>query len=416
MVGDNGAVRVLIAPDHFGGPLTAVQAAAVIAAPWQRAGHEPVPVPMSDGGSGLMEAVHQLRGGTLSALDLSGPHGPPVPAAVLHVPGGGGGTAYIEPGAVLGAPGPDGSPGSAGAPGSTSGGPGPGTDAADQGAAVEASRGTSAGVADLLHAALQTGAGRVVIGLGATPTHDGGRGLIVRLAELIGLPQPPHGEPWQVLGPLRGALAGVDLVVAAAQDAPLLGLHGAGAGLQRMGVSAIDAQQIERQVADFAHAALAHVRSLPRARTLLGGSEPEPGPGASHTGAGGGVAFAVGLLGGRALPGAAVVAEELALRQVLEGIDLVITGTASLDNAATYDGVVPTIGSLAAEHGLPVVALAHEVFVNRTELATAGISAAYPLIDRPLVPGRSSLPPGPEDPAEALSARAERVVRNWSPR
>lgn len=409
---------MLIAPDHFGGPLTAVQAAAVIAEPWQRAGHEPVPVAMSDGGTGLLEAVHQRRGGTLSALNVTGSGGVSVPAAVLHLSGRGGGTAYIEPGGVLDVPEQGADHGTADGerePLTDDGEGEPGTAGGDQGVAGTM-RGSSAGVADLLYEALQTGAGRVVMGLGPTPVHDGGLGLILRLGELLGIQEPPTGEPWQAVGPLRQALAGVDLVVAAAQDTPLLGLHGAGAGLQHMGVSAIDAQRLERRVANFAHAAVAHVQSMPRPRTLLGGSESESGPGASHSGAGGGVAFAVDLLGGRALPGAAVVAEELALREALEGTDLVITGTASLDNMATYDGVVPTVGSLAAERGLPVVALAHEVFVNRTELANVGISAAYPLVDRPLVPGRSDAPPQPRDPAEALNARAERVVRNWTPR
>jgi glycerate 2-kinase len=52
-------VRVVVAPDGFGGTLGADEAAAAIAAGWRRARPDDdlVTVPMSDGGEGLLRAV-----------------------------------------------------------------------------------------------------------------------------------------------------------------------------------------------------------------------------------------------------------------------------------------------------------------------------------------------------------------------
>ena len=86
-------MRILIAPDHFGGALSAVHAAAALAAPWQQDDHDTIVRPMSDGGTGLVEVVHHARGGVLVPVNVPGAAGTDVPAAVLHVPGPGGGTA-----------------------------------------------------------------------------------------------------------------------------------------------------------------------------------------------------------------------------------------------------------------------------------------------------------------------------------
>lgn len=381
-------MRVLIAPDHFGGTLTAVQTGELMARPWRAAGHPVALRAMSDGGTGLVEAAHAALGGSLIPVNVSGARGEGVPAGVLHVPGSAGGSAYIEGGAVLGA-------------------------GSDGDMALDlATNGSSAGLADLLQAALDTGAQRVVIGLGPSPTHDGGAGLLRRLATLAGAQVEAADEPWRAVAHLRTHLADLDLVVAAAQDTPLLGLHGAGAGLQQFGISALQAQQVESRISAYAHAAMGHVRSLAPVRQVLGGRAGAPEPGASHTGAGGGVAFALGLVGARVLPGALVVGEQIGVREAIGDCDLVLTGAHCLDADTLYEGVVQYVGSQAAEYGWPVVALARSVYVSRRELAKVGISAAYPLVDQPLLPGNRRTTD--VDPVQALEQRSARVMRNWS--
>ncbi|MBZ2195608.1 glycerate kinase [Occultella gossypii] len=436
-------MRVVIAPDHFGGPLSSPVASAALAHGWTERGHEVVAVPMSDGGAGLVEAVHAARGGNMVALTLpGGTGGADRPATVLHVPGRSGGTAYAEASVAL---------------------DGVGT-AADP--LTLARSGSSAAAADLLVGALGTGARRVVLGVGAVAVHDGGAGFLSRLTELLGesgagpapgaapglagllaTPGEPVGgaatTPGAALGArvpaLRRALAGTEIIVAAATDIPLLGLHGAGASLsERPGIDAVDAQEIERDVATFAaDLEEAAARAADGAATpgpggsgvgsdLLAGARehaghrhverPAPARRAAYSGAGGGLAFALALLGARVLAGSDVVATEVGLDDRVAEADLVVTGTAVLDGDALHEGVPAAVGNRAMTYGLPVVAIAHEVHVNRRELARVGISAAYPVLDTPLSPSGGSeagRDAGGTDAWSALRTRGDRVARSW---
>ena len=87
-------VRGLVAPDKFAGTRSAVEAAAAIAEGWRRTAPDDVvvQVPLADGGPGFLDVLHASLGGELLELEVGGPLGEPVPAAVLLV----GTTAYVE--------------------------------------------------------------------------------------------------------------------------------------------------------------------------------------------------------------------------------------------------------------------------------------------------------------------------------
>lgn len=382
-------MHVLIAPDHFGGALSAKEAAEALGRGWLHAGHHVTLVPMSDGERGLSEAIHGARGGTLLAVPTLGALGQHAPATVLQLPETG--TAYIESAQVLGPAG------------------------ADQGdAARRAEVGSSAGVADLLVAAMAAGARRVVIGAGVSATHDAGAGLWLRLAELLDV-DVRAAVPWLALADLRRELQAVDVVVAGAQGLPLTGLHGAGAALRRFpGISAAAAQEIEHRTSVFTTQAQRHAQQLPPVRPVLNTAAPVIAARSEYAGVGGGIGFALGLLGARVLPGARVVAQEVGISEAISAVDLVITGGAALNADAMHDGVIATIGRAAADLGLPAVAIAHEVHPNRRELAGVGISAAYPVVDQPLVPDPLRQAPAGADLRRALTERGDRLVRNWA--
>ncbi|WP_211489783.1 glycerate kinase, partial [Georgenia thermotolerans] len=135
-------MRVLLAPDRLSGALTAVAAARALARGWAEGAPDVdlAEAPMSDGAAGLLDVVAAARGGTLVPATVPGPLGEPVPAAVLHVPGAGGGTAYVEADQVLGR-----------------------HLVAEPDRRAAATAGTSAGLGELLAAAVRTGAGRVVV-------------------------------------------------------------------------------------------------------------------------------------------------------------------------------------------------------------------------------------------------------------
>ena len=94
-------MRVVVAPDSFGGTLSATEAAAAIADGWRRAapGDELELLPVADGGTGFVDVLHAVLGGTLHAVRRSPARSASAVAARwLQV----GDTAYVESAAACG--------------------------------------------------------------------------------------------------------------------------------------------------------------------------------------------------------------------------------------------------------------------------------------------------------------------------
>ncbi|MGH4024357.1 MAG: glycerate kinase, partial [Pseudonocardiaceae bacterium] len=144
-------MRVLIAPDCFGGTLSAVEAAEAIARGWHRGARcdELVLRPLADGGPGFVEVLHAALGGVVHAARVTGPAGEPVPAQWLEHER----TGYVESAQACGlhlvAP-----------------------EQRDAGTA------TSRGVGELLAAVRDRDLGTAVVGLGGSACSDGGAGAL----------------------------------------------------------------------------------------------------------------------------------------------------------------------------------------------------------------------------------------------
>ena len=167
-------MRVLIAPDKFAGTLTAVEAAAAIEAGWRRRDPdaEVYFAPMADGGTGFLDVLGTVVDGTLLSVTVRGPLGDPVPATVLMA----GETAYVETAQACGLH------------------------------LVEPDRrrpedGSTYGVGELVAAAVDAGARRVILGLGGSGTNDGGAGLLAAL----GATSTPSGALERGAAGLAGA-------------------------------------------------------------------------------------------------------------------------------------------------------------------------------------------------------------------
>ncbi len=394
-------MRVLLAPDRFSGTLTAAEAAEAMRVGWAAgAAHDHVEVqPLSDGGSGLLDVLGPALGGELLALTVRDPLGTPVPAAVLLVEGGRDGaggasapgpTAYIEAAQAVGRHlvGDDHR-----TPGTLS----------------------SAGVGDLVDAALRAGARRIVVGIADTATHDAGAGLLAALG--AGAPERlgrgglalEHVAPADLAGldDVVRRLAGIDLVVASPHELPLLGLQGASAvEAEGRGATPEQAQALE---AAFGHLAAVVGRVRPARTDLLSGRalRPEKAPGA---GAGGGLGWALHVLGARFADGASLVADAVGLRDRVAACDLVVTGEGSYGWRSLRGRVVSQVAGLALEAGVPCVVLAGQVTVGRREAMAAGLSGTYAVVERP-----RDVPAALADPAGTLSARSARVATTWSP-
>ncbi|MBK5305308.1 MAG: glycerate kinase [Frankiaceae bacterium] len=346
-------MRILVAPDEFGGTLTAVEAAAAIAAGWHAAAPRDVLdlAPLSDGGPGfvavLAAALPKARRLLVTVQD---PLGRPVPAEVLLAAS----TAYVESAQACGlhhlSP-------------------------SERDPTVT----TSYGVGELLVAAVEAGATRVVVGLGGSGTNDGGAGMITALGGL---------DAWPLL-------PGIELVAATDVDAPLLGLHGASAvfgpqkGATRGQVMSLDAA-LERWADELEDRAGLAVRDLPGA------------------GAAGGLGAALFALGAERASGFALVQKMIKLGPRAARADLVVTGEGTLDASSLTGKAVSGVAAAAAEGGLPCIVLAGEVRLGRREAASAGIDATYAVADA--VGIEASL----AQPADELAALAERVAREWS--
>lgn len=158
--GARGGVRVLLAPDSFKGTHSADSVAASLAAGLRSAGAEPVSMPLADGGEGTLDVLRRASGGSLHHLRVTGPLETPVVGRFLL--SGDRRTAVVE---------------TASASGLTLVDPD----------ATSAWRATTRGTGELIAAAVGSGAGRILLGVGGSATTDGGAGAIEAIHETGGL-------------------------------------------------------------------------------------------------------------------------------------------------------------------------------------------------------------------------------------
>jgi len=335
-------MHVLVAPDKFRGTLTARQAAEAIETGWRRArpGDTLDLIPMADGGEGTLEALVDSQGGRIVAATVTGPLGDPIGAAFGLVETSEGLTGVVESArasglAVLG------------------------EDRRDP------LRTTTRGTGELILAALEAGARRVVVCLGGSATNDGGVGMAaalgIRFLDRQGRALGDGGEA--LLDLARIDATDIDKAVAAASflgatdvENPLCGPSGAShVYAPQKGASPEDVFLLDR--------ALAHLAAVVH-RDLGITLKDEPGAGAA-----GGLGF--GLLafcGARLRRGVDVVMDAVDLGGRMHGADLVITGEGSLDAQSLYGKVPAGVIAMAALLSVPVA-----VLCGRAEVAPDGV-------------------------------------------
>ena len=384
-------MRVVVAPARFKGSLGAGQAAAAIQTGLRRArpDAEVIRLPVGDGGAGTLEALLAAGFRPVPAA-ATGPTGEPVAAAIAATGGRAsegdgpafvGGQAFVEAAQACG---PERLPGGRPVP-------------------LDA---TTRGVGELLAAALDLGAGEVVLGTGASAATDGGAGMATalgtRLLDREGADLPPGGAALLRLARIDTSgldprLHGVRVTVACDVDLPLVGPEGAAhADALDKGAGPDDLLLLDSALRRYARV-LADDLGLDLAAT--------PGAGA----AGGLGAGAVAFLGAELRPGIEPVLELTGFEGAVDGADLVVTGEGRLDARSLGGGVPLGVARAAAGHGVPVVALAGEVDVADRELRAAGFEEAHALLELEPDPARALAEAGP-----LLERLAERVGRAWA--
>jgi glycerate kinase len=301
-------VRVVIVPDKMRGTVTAREVAdaagrAAAAAGWR---HDEVPV--ADGGEGTLDVL----GGPNRTMPVTGPLGGVVEAEWRMA----GRTAVIEMARASGL--------------ALVGGP-EGNDP------IGAS---TTGTGELLAAAVDAGAARVLVGLGGSATTDGGLGAL------------------RALFPLH-RLAGVELV--ALCDVRTRFVDAAEVFAPQKGASPAQVELLRRRLDRLADVYLADhgvdVRAIEGA------------------GAAGGLAGGLAVAGAKLVSGFDAVADELGVHDLIEDADLVVTAEGFLDEQSFDGKVVGGVAEMAAACGVPCVAVVGEVVPD----LAAGAAGAVPL-------------------------------------
>ena len=360
-------MRFVLAPDSFKGSLSAPQAAAAMAAGVHQVHPDAQCLlrPLSDGGEGFTQVVASTVGASLRLVTVPDARGRPTQAPLALW----GRTAVLDVASVVGL-------------------------AMIAPYERDIMQAMTAGVGDLVVAALESGAQRLIIGLGGSATNDAGAGMLARLGvqflDARGREvRPCPAELGRVTrvdaSGLDPRLRQVEIVCAADVTNPLLGPRGASAvfGPQK-GATAPQTAQLD--------AVLGHLVNLgpPAARQAAA----FPGAGAA-----GGLGWALlGFLGARLEPGVRLVAELVDLAGACRGADAVLTGEGSVDAQTLAGKTVTGVLGVARPLGVPVVVFAGRIAPGVEVLLRQGV--------RDLV---GITPPGQSD-EEALSHAGENLT------
>ena len=265
--------RALACPASLKGVLAATDAAAALARGIRRRpGWVADELPVADGGEGTAELLARALGGRWRSVPVHDPFGRAIHARFLLLEDG---TAVVESAEAVGLA----------------------LLASDE---LDPLAASSAGLGELLLAALAASPRAVLATLGGTATVDGGAGLL----SVIGA--WPQGLPLRVACDVRN---------------PLLGPRGAARvfGPQK-GAGPAAVEELERRLASSER--LAPFGDLPGA------------------GAGGGLGAALAALGGELCPGAELVLDTIGFDARAAGADLVVTGEGTVDET-TFEGKAP---------------------------------------------------------------------------
>lgn len=373
-------MKIIIAPDSFKGSLSAAEAAEAIRRGISRAAPQAktVLMPLADGGEGTLDALIAATSGRRIVQRVTGPLGIPVDAA-FGLLGPDFKTAIVEMAQAAGLtlmPEPLRDP----------------------------RRATTYGVGELLLAAVESGAQRIIVGLGGSATNDGGAGALqalgVQLINGVGeiMPDGIGGGALVDLdridaANLRFPTDRVTVIIASDVTNPLLGPNGASIvyGPQKGADASV--------VVELANA-LSHYAVLVKGQL---GRNYANAPGA---GAAGGLGFGlIAYLRAEVRSGIGLVLDTIGFDAQTRDADWVFTGEGKIDSQTVQGKVIEGVLERCRAWNIPVLAFGGSVDTSASdELATLGLRAAFPI-----VAGPTTLHDAMRDGAKLLEDCAARV-------
>lgn len=347
-------MRVVVCPDSFKGSLSSIQASEAIERGVRSAlGGAPVDIvliPLADGGEGTVDALVRATGGRVLSTTAHDPLMREIESFFGIL--GDSTTAVVEMAAASGL-------------------------CLLSAAERDPLTATTYGVGDLLMAAVEAGADRILVGIGGSATNDGGAGAAqamgARLLDESGRELPLGGAALARLRRIdvsgfRFPAGRVRVEVACDVDNPLTGPSGASAvyGPQKGATPGMVAQ-LDAALLNYAKVIQSDL-----------GKDVERMPGA---GAAGGLgAGLAAFLDARLRSGIDIVLDAVRFDQALKGADLVITGEGRIDEQTSRGKTVGGVLRRASGAGVPVVAIGGSVSGDIGPLLRAGLTDAVGLV------------------------------------
>lgn len=293
-------MKILVAPDSWGGFASAPAIARRVGEALREAGHEVVELPLTDGGEGAALALKGLSTGAF-ALAVSGPHGQDVRPLALRMDG----HTFLESARVVGSRWCD-----------------------------DPIQASSFGLGEALRRLDANRDGPIVVGLGGSGVMDGGLGFARGLGlTLEGVDSPfPSAADLERVSAVRGPPPLPGRLVQVWADVRTPFLESARAFGPQKGADELGIARVRHGLAHWGE-----VLAAWRRRHDL----PELPIDRVYGGAAGGLAYAMeALLGARVVPGARAAARALSLGEHITKADRVVTGEGRFDRTSLAGKVV----------------------------------------------------------------------------
>ncbi len=351
----------LIAPDSFKESLTATEAAEAIARGIQRASPDSIVdlCPMADGGEGTVEALLTATDGERKTTRVHGPLGELTDATwgIFQPKTDNRKSAILEMSSAAGlhlVP-------------------------LDQ---RDPTRTTTYGVGELIIAALDAGAKRIILGIGGSATNDGGAGM----AQAIGVKfSQANGEPC-VCGLAGGGLTSIntidmqgidpriadcEIIIACDVTNPLCGTNGAAhVYAPQKGATLEQVKQLDTALQRLAD-------TYSREQTCSRNLADQPGAGAA-----GGLGFGLmAFTGAKLARGIELIMDAVNFDHRAKQADLVVTGEGKLDGQSIQGKTCIGIAQRAAGVGTPTIALVGCADDDADLCLQHGLKSYHPICD-----------------------------------
>ena len=371
-------MKIVVAPDSFKGSVSALEAANAMEQGIRRVFPGAVidKIPMADGGEGTVQSLVDATGGHIQLHRVLAPLENEVAAEFGILADGE--TAVIE---------------MASASGLTLVAP----------HERNPLRTTTYGTGQLIHAALEAGCRRLIIGIGGSATNDGGAGMAealgVQLLDANGGLIPRGGAGLAKLASiditgLHPAIAETETVVACDVNNPLTGPDGASHvyGPQKGATP----EMIETLDQHLGHFDEILKRALGRSFNDI------PGAGA----AGGLGAGLMAFLNAELQLGVDIMIDAVGLEKRMEGASIVFTGEGQLDFQTAFGKTPVGVAKVAKARDIPVIAIAGGIAEGAEAVYDAGIDAMLGIVQEPM-----SLEDAVEDATRLIANTAEQAAR-----